>query len=786
MNSQIRLTVYAAVATLATASALAAVFAGGSWIGPVLGAIVAVAVGTLATRWSPLPSALEAPVAALFVLGWIDLLYARSEAYLGVIPNGSAMHQLARVARAGFDDIRHLPSPVPTHHGVVLIATVGVAAVALLVDLLVVAVRRAVLAGLPLLGLFTVCAVTAKHGAGIGPFILGAAGYAALLFAEHREHVSRWGSATAGALHNTPGGWPARSAAARAPAAVGRRIGIAVIGVGAVMPLVVPGLHGGVHGGGSNRNGDSSVLTINPIVSIADDLRSTADTPILRYTTHQATPEYLRLTSLDVYDTATSTFSAAKLEAPAQARVRGALPGVPAGPTATTTDVSVGPIQLRWLPITRDTTSVHVDGDWRYDANTGTVFSASDDTQNLSYQFTSSPRQPTRRQLSTVSASFDTSKLAGDLLLGHISPAVIALTRHVIRHATTPYQKAVAIQAFLTSSPFTYSTNIPADNSGHALAHFLLHTHRGFCQQYAAAMAVMARIALIPSRVAVGFTRGEQQPDGTWVVTTHDAHAWPELYFAGYGWVPFEPTPRNDGQVLTPSYTLPASSAGNGGGAHPNDTRSGKQQGKSGQRAGGLPKGLRGGSNGSGQSQGSSSSAGPVIGGVIGGLVVIALIGPGLSRLVVRRRRRRRMRDPVTGSAAAWAELRASALDVGLSWDEGRSPRELAHQVGAALAATAGSGDALARICRREEQSRYAAAAPPADGSVGRDLDLIRRALRGRQSRWGRIRAVLLPRSVVMSVVGEVQKFAGRAAELPGRVADRLPLRALRVGRGAG
>ena len=59
----------------------------------------------------------------------------------------------------------------------------------------------------------------------------------------------------------------------------------------------------------------------------------------------------------------------------------------------------------------------------------------------------------------------------------------------------------------------------------------------------------MARLSGIPSRVAVGFTRGTKQKDGSWLVTTHDAHAWPELYFQGYGWLAFEPTPRADGQA---------------------------------------------------------------------------------------------------------------------------------------------------------------------------------------------------------------------------------------------
>jgi transglutaminase-like putative cysteine protease len=96
----------------------------------------------------------------------------------------------------------------------------------------------------------------------------------------------------------------------------------------------------------------------------------------------------------------------------------------------------------------------------------------------------------------------------------------------------------VAIQRyFVTGNRFHYDTSIPADDGPDALADFLLHTRRGFCQQFATAMTVMARISGIPARVAVGFTRGTQQANGSWLVTTHDAHAWPELWFQGIGWV---------------------------------------------------------------------------------------------------------------------------------------------------------------------------------------------------------------------------------------------------------
>ena len=122
---------------------------------------------------------------------------------------------------------------------------------------------------------------------------------------------------------------------------------------------------------------------------------------------------------------------------------------------------------------------------------------------------------------------------------------MIELTRRGDRgRATRRPRKAAAIQAFLRGGDFTYSTE-PLPGSGYqALENFLLRDRRGYCEQFASAMAMMARVVGIPSRVAVGFLPGEREGD-SWKVSIRDMHAWPELYFAGYGWVRFEPTPAS-------------------------------------------------------------------------------------------------------------------------------------------------------------------------------------------------------------------------------------------------
>ena len=102
--------------------------------------------------------------------------------------------------------------------------------------------------------------------------------------------------------------------------------------------------------------------------------------------------------------------------------------------------------------------------------------------------------------------------------------------------ATTPYAKAEALRNwFREDNRFTYDTTVGTTDNAPAILEFL-NSRRGFCVQFASAYAVMARSLGIPARVAVGFTPGKHEAGDTYRVTSHDAHAWPEIYLAGMGW----------------------------------------------------------------------------------------------------------------------------------------------------------------------------------------------------------------------------------------------------------
>src|SRR4029079_16980207 len=81
-----------------------------------------------------------------------------------------------------------------------------------------------------------------------------------------------------------------------------------------------------------------------------------------------------------------------------------------------------------------------------------------------------------------------------------------------------------------------------------ALVGFVARTHAGYCQYFAGAMALMLRYLGIPSRVAVGFAGGTfDSKKHVWKISDREAHAWVEVWFKGYGWLPFDPTPAAAG-----------------------------------------------------------------------------------------------------------------------------------------------------------------------------------------------------------------------------------------------
>lgn len=119
---------------------------------------------------------------------------------------------------------------------------------------------------------------------------------------------------------------------------------------------------------------------------------------------------------------------------------------------------------------------------------------------------------------------------------------VLALARELTQAAPTPYDRAVAIEDYLRTFPYTLEVEPPPLDRD-VVDYFLFTAQKGYCDYYATSMVVLARAVGLPARVVIGYTSGEYDaPTAEYVIRQENAHSWAEVYFSGLGWVEFEPT----------------------------------------------------------------------------------------------------------------------------------------------------------------------------------------------------------------------------------------------------
>jgi protein-glutamine gamma-glutamyltransferase len=132
-------------------------------------------------------------------------------------------------------------------------------------------------------------------------------------------------------------------------------------------------------------------------------------------------------------------------------------------------------------------------------------------------------------------------------------------SQRITAGARSPYEATLLLERwFRGEGNFRYEEQPPRGTGAPPLVDFVETTRAGYCQHFAGAMTLMLRMLGIPARVAVGFTAGTWK-GGVWTVTDYQAHAWVEAWFAGYGWLTFDPTPGRG--TLSAVYTLASDSA---------------------------------------------------------------------------------------------------------------------------------------------------------------------------------------------------------------------------------
>jgi transglutaminase-like putative cysteine protease len=779
-----RLTITAAAATLLSTIGLYPLFIGWGWFWPGFGAIIVVSAAGTLTRRFRLPSIfnLTSSLAALYL--YLTVAYSAHEAFLWFVPTPASAARLGTLMGQGWATANKYTAPVPLSHGVALLATLGVGLVASTVDLLAAGLRRAAPAGLPLLAMYSVPAAVREESVNWLAFTLGAAGFMALLLADSREQVNGWGRHVPHARwsEEAPGERPGYGAMA----GTARRVGLAAIALAVVVPMAVPGIHPkgllGLGGPGERSTGSGTVRKPDPMVSLRRELQRPGDSVVLTYRTNDPEPpDYLRLWALDLFEAGQWTYSS--FNGTPKDRIKGRdLPpapgladGTPVRTVTTKVTIDRHAKGFEFLPLPYAPVRVDVKGDWRVHPASLMVYSLHDVADGRGYTVTSRRPEPTAAQLQTAGrppADITNRYLA---VSPEVPESVHLLALQHTRGARTAYQQAVKLQEWFTSPAFAYSLAAPPPEDAGDLLDFLTRHRVGYCQQFAGAMAVLARTLGIPARVAAGYTAGTRQPDGTWVVRSRDAHAWPELYFEGVGWVRFEPTPSASGQgtATTPSYAEaaaagadsgseggvsapPSAPAGAGGRATPGAGPHGHRLDEPGGRAGTAPQ--------------RHTGLGVPVGWISGILLVLLILAVPMGlRLAARRRRwaqavraaghesagrlparplwtRRDSvpADPWEAAHAAWAEMRADAIDHGLPWRASDSPRAAAHRLAELLELADPASAALHRIALAEERARYASV-PASAGTLRADVQIMRNVIAESVDRRARLRARLVP-----------------------------------------
>jgi transglutaminase-like putative cysteine protease len=115
------------------------------------------------------------------------------------------------------------------------------------------------------------------------------------------------------------------------------------------------------------------------------------------------------------------------------------------------------------------------------------------------------------------------------------------LAQQIAGELDSPYDQARALEQFLRQYPYSLEIPPPSNNDD-PVDYFLFEAQTGYCDYYASSMVVMARTLGLPARMAIGYLSQPPNADGQQIIRQIDGHSWAEVYFAGYGWVEFEPT----------------------------------------------------------------------------------------------------------------------------------------------------------------------------------------------------------------------------------------------------
>jgi hypothetical protein len=341
------------------------------------------------------------------------------------------------------------------------------------------------------------------------------------------------------------GGWLTghRRGAAIALAQTGLIIAAVAALIGAMLGPNVPGAKSKALVDTKNTGNDTKYV-VSPLVDIKKKISSRSDVELFSVTGPRA---YWRVTSLQNFDGQRWTSDLK------QGKAKDTLSASPAGLTVTKASATMKIAALGdiWMPAPYLPTaidSVSMKATPKFDRNTATLLVPGELHKGDTYTITAAiPNVDAdgARAASVRPAKIDPQYLE---LPRSFPGSMKSLAAEVTKGAETPFDQMIALQTYFQS--FTYSLTSP-DGVGNSQMEAFINSKAGYCEQFSGTFAAFARSLGVPARVAVGFTPGVFA-NGKYSVQARHAHAWPEVYFDGVGWLAFEPTPgRGNPQAAT-------------------------------------------------------------------------------------------------------------------------------------------------------------------------------------------------------------------------------------------
>jgi transglutaminase-like putative cysteine protease len=526
--------------TAAAVIGLGRLFADGSFLAPVLTAVVAshvLAWGTRRLGWTLRASALLSAVGLVLVISWV--VEPATTTY--GVPGGGTWHTAVNDLHAAWDRFSTVVAPAPVTRGFVLASVLAAWLSAFVADAAAFRLSATFESLIPSFTMFVFGSVLgANHHrlAAAGLYLAAVLLVLVFLGVVHRSETTTWlaGRREAGGL------------------AIVRRglvVGVLALAAALVLGPHIPGAHskGLVNWKDKGDKGPGSRVTVSPLVDIRSRLLDPSDTEL--FTVQASTPAYWRLTSLDRFDgriwSSVGTYKPASGGLPAGVKSR-------VGTDSVTASFEIAALSSIWLPAAYRPTRLDGVKGVRFDEESSSLLTDAASAVGLRYRVQSALPRPTPQQLAAATPTAPQSLVSHYTeLTADFPSSVRALAARVTAGQATTFGKAKALQDYLRSN-YTYDLNVRPGHDNRALEFFLFRSRRGYCEQFAGSFAAMARAIGLPARVAVGFTPGQVGAAGHYQVLDRHAHAWPEVYVAGFGWVAFEPTPGR-GQPGNEPYT---------------------------------------------------------------------------------------------------------------------------------------------------------------------------------------------------------------------------------------